>query len=127
MNQLTQVSLLMIGGLAFCATIFLISRSGRLTMRYTIGWMFVGVCIMIGGLLTGLVEPIAKFIGVSPNALVITVAAVALLALTVQLSITVSGLLEQTRTLAEGSALLEQRIERLRSEIADRPPSEGTE
>lgn len=116
MNQLTQVALLLIGGLAFCAAILLISRSGRLTMRYTLGWLFVGVCIMIGGLLTGVIGPVADFVGVSPNALVITVAAIALLGLTVQLSITVSGLLEQARTLAERSALLEQRIERIRSD-----------
>lgn len=122
MNQLTQTALLMAGGVAFSVVILLIARRGNLSMRYTLGWLFVGGCIMIGGLSTGLVGPLADFIGVSSNALVITVAAIALLALTVQLSITVSGLLEQTRTLAEGTALLEQRIEQLSTERRSAPP-----
>ncbi len=127
MNQITQVAVLIVGGLSFCAGILLISRNGWLTMRYTLGWLFVGVCIMIGGLLTGLVGPIADFIGVSSNALVIAVAAIAFLALTVQLSITVSGLLERTRTLAERNALLEQRIEALRAADPNPSPRRGRE
>lgn len=118
MNQLTQTALLMGGGLAFSSLIVLLARRNHLSMRYTLGWLFVGGCIMVGGLSTGLVGPLADFIGVSSDALVITVATIALLALTVQLSITVSGLLEQTRTLAEGNALLAADIEQLRSEAA---------
>ena len=127
MNQITQVVLLIAGGCSFAVVILLIARSGRLTMRYTLGWLFVGMCIMIGGLSTGLVGPLADFVGVSSNALVITIATIALLALTVQLSITVSGLLEQARTLAEGTALLEQRIEQLGAELAaQQPADDGT-
>ena len=117
MNQLSQTGLLMLGGVAFAVVILVLARRGHLSMRYTLGWLFVGGCIMIGGLSTGLVGPLADFFGVSSTALVITVATIALLALTVQLSITVSGLLEQTRTLAEGVALLEQRIEQLSTEL----------
>jgi len=113
-SHMTQVVLVASGGAAFAAVILLLARRGRLSMRYTLGWLFVAFCVSIGGLLAGLVDPVAEWVGVSPQAIVVTVAALALLSLTVQLSITVSGLTEKVRTLAELNAILEERAKRVR-------------
>jgi hypothetical protein len=111
-SEATQVIVSAALGLAFAAVILLLARRGRLSMRYTLGWLFVAVCVMIGSLFAGLARPLARFIGVSPQALIITTAMLALLSLTVQLSITVSGLTERVRTLAESNAILEEVVKR---------------
>jgi hypothetical protein len=103
----------MAAGAFFALLILVLARRGRLSMRYTLGWLFVAGCIMVAGLASGFVGPIADFLGISPGALVFATATTAMLALTVQLSITVSGLIEHTRTLAESVALLGERVRRL--------------
>jgi hypothetical protein len=123
MNHTTTVALFIVGGLAFGSVIAMVARRGHLTMRYTLGWFFVGLCIMIGGISSGLVGPLASYLSISPDTLVLALAAIALLALTVQLSISVSGLLEQCRTLAEGQALLEERVRQLSGETDAKPAS----
>jgi hypothetical protein len=110
MSQWAEVVLAALAGLAFAAVIILIARRGILSMRYTIGWLFVAACVAAGGLLGWLVDPIADALDVEPVAIVVAVAMMALLAITVQLSISVSGLTEASRTLAQSNALLEQRV-----------------
>lgn len=109
-------------GVAFGVVVVLIARRGSLSTRYMLGWLFVAACVVVGGLFSGLVDPVADLVGVSPEALVVSAVGAALLALTVQLSITVSGLTEIVRTLAESHALLEEQVRRL--EI---PPAPGPE
>lgn len=118
MTHLAQILLATAAGLSFATVIIVIARRGKLSMRYTLGWLFVAGCMVVGGLFSGLVEPLADALGVEPVAFVAVGAALALLALTVQLSITVSGLMEVVRTLAESYALLEERVRRY-----ERPPS----
>lgn len=118
MTYLAQISLLVAVGTAFALLIVLLARRGLLSMRYTLGWLFVAACILIGGLLYGLIGPIATWFGVSAAQLVLGSISLALLGLTVQLSITVSGLTEQVRILAESAALLRERIERDRAELS---------
>lgn len=91
--------------------ILALARRGQLSMRYTLGWIFVAICISIGGLFSGLVKPIADALGVGSAVLVVGVAASGLLAITVQLSISVSGLIEANRTLAESIAILRERLD----------------
>lgn len=109
---------LAIVAVAVCLTLVVLSlaRRGQLSMRYTLGWIFVAVCISIGGLFGGLVKPIADALGVHPSVLVVGVAATGFLAITVQLSISVSGLTEANRALAESVAILRARVERLESD-----------
>lgn len=109
-SRVSQVLFTTIAGASFGAVIVVLARRGRLTMRYTLGWLFVAGCIIAGGLFSGLVAPVADVLGVSEAALIIAVATLGLLGLTVQLSITVSGLIEYVRTLAEAHALLEEQV-----------------
>jgi hypothetical protein len=115
-----QIAAAVAGGAVFGAIIVVIARRGKLSMRYTLGWLFIAGCITLSGLLGGLFDRIASTIGIDTPALIVAVAALALLGITVQLSITVSGLTENVRTLAETCAILEEAIART-SEAAARP------
>jgi hypothetical protein len=105
--------------LAFSLTLAVLSvallRRGDLTMRYALGWIFVATCVFLGGVFGELVEPIASALSLSPREFAMTAAGCALLAIGVQLSITVSGLIGQDRELAESIALLHARIELIES------------
>ena len=88
-------------------------------MRYALGWIFVAVCIAIGDLFGGLVTPVADVLDIHSTVLIVGVAAGGFLALTVQLSISVSGLTETNRALAESIAILQARIEALETKRVD--------
>lgn len=118
MSQWAVVILAALAGFAFAGAILLIARRGILSMRYTIGWLFVAACVAVGGVLGWLIDPIADALDVEPVAIVVAVAVMALLAITVQLSISVSGLTEASRTLAQSIALLEQRVRDLEAQQA---------
>ncbi len=117
MNHLLQILLTAAFGLLFVVLVVLISRRGNLSMRYTLGWLFVAGCIVLGGVFTGLLDPIARLLHVDTVAVVLALAMLGLLAITVQLSISVSGLIEHVRTLAEASAIHEEEIFRLKSKL----------
>jgi hypothetical protein len=115
MNNAARIIFTTSAGLVFLGGILLIARRGMLSMRYTLGWLFVGFVIVIGGLFSGLIDPVADAMGVEPVALVLASATFGLLGLTVQLSISVSGLTEIVRTLTESHALLEERVSSART------------
>lgn len=91
---------LAIGGL-----VLLLARRQRLSFRYAVGWLLF-VCLgAISSLLLPAVQPIASALGVTPGVVVSSFAVIALLAICIQLSISISGLQEHVRTLAEELAL----------------------
>lgn len=104
-----------IGGAGFGVIILIIARRGILSMRYTLGWLFIAACIVLGGLLSGVIRRVAVALGIAPPAMIAAMAGTGLLAITVQLSITVSGLTERVRTLSENCAMLEAELSESRA------------
>lgn len=90
-------------GLAIC--IYILGRRQLLSFRYAVGWLGFLMGVSLLSLLSPLVEPIAKFVGVSPAVIVAGSSAAALLMICLQLSISISGLQAQVRRLAEEVAL----------------------
>ena len=87
------------------AVVLLLARRQKLSFRYAVGWLlFVGLGV-ISSLLLPAVQPIASALSVTPGVVVSSFAVVALLSICIQLSISISGLHEQVRTLAEEIAL----------------------
>jgi len=105
-----QILLVSGAGVCLAAMVLVIARRGILSMRYTLGWLFVAACLVLGGLFGGVIDHVADALDVEPVAIVLTAVMVGFLGITVQLSISVSGLIELVRTLAESNALLEQRV-----------------
>ena len=100
--------------LVFVLSILRLGRRQKLSFRYAAGWLSLGILGLVAGLLSPLAEPMARHLHVTPAALLAIGAMILLLILCVQLSISISGLQEQVRTLAEESAFLRREVDELR-------------
>ncbi|MEX0665456.1 MAG: DUF2304 family protein [Acidimicrobiia bacterium] len=108
-------------GLLLALMIVVLARLQLLTLRYALGWFFVAVSIGASGALTGLAEPLADSVGLRPVEFLLGVSLFLLLLISVQLSITASGLTEMLRTVSETLALTEERVRRLEKEQGSEP------
>jgi hypothetical protein len=76
-----------------------------LSFRYTAGWLALFGVGALSSALVPAAEPLARLIDVTPGVIVSAAGVLTLLAICVQLSISISGLQEQVRTLSEEIAL----------------------
>ena len=90
------------------AVVYRLGRQGKLSFRYTIGWLALAGVGMFAGAFIPLLEPLAEAFEVSPAAVLAVGAVLLLVAICVQLSVSISGLQEQNRRLSEEIALLEK-------------------
>ena len=105
-NYTLQIITIAIVSASIALLVLVMARRQRLSFRYTIGWLlFLGLGA-VSALLLPAVQPIARELGVTPGVVVSSLAVIALLAICIQLSVSISGLQEQVRSLAEESALL---------------------
>ena len=109
----TQTLIAGVLSLVFVVTVYRLGRKQRLSFRYTAGWLVLGMLGVLAGLLLPFAEPIADWMNVQPAALLALGALILLLLLCVQLSISISGLQEQVRRLAEESSFLRREIDQL--------------
>lgn len=89
--------------------IFLISRLarlGRLSFRYTIGWLLVFALSLLSAPLLPFMDLASRNLRLNPASVFAVAALVLLVMISVQLSISISGLQEQVRQLNEDTALL---------------------
>ena len=91
--------------------ILVIARRQLISFRYTIGWLGLCVVTFLGALLVPVVEPIARFLKVDPFTVVGGSAFLILLAICIQLSISISGLQRQLHEVNEVVALLRDKVE----------------
>lgn len=97
-------------GLVLVAVVVRLSRRGLLSFRYTIGWVVLAGFGILAGLFIPLTAPIASVFGMSPAALLAIMALILFVAISIQLSISISGLQQQVRTLTEDLARLRHTI-----------------
>lgn len=90
----------------FAGIVYRLARIGRLSFRYTVGWLTLSMLGLLAGFFVPIVQPIAKFLKLTPAALLALMAVVLLVSICIQLSISISGLQEQLRSMAEKVALL---------------------
>ena len=104
----------------FCVAIMLsagvlfLSRRGKISFRYTIGWLALFSFIAMGSPLISKIETITDLFKVSPTALFAAFSFLLLLMLCIQLSISISGLQRQLRKFNEDVALQKKEIDDLR-------------
>ena len=101
--------------------IFLVAllRRRRLSEKYATTWIVVacGVCVL--GAFPHVIESVADIVGVeTPSNLIFALALMVLLGVCVQLSVELTRLEEESRTLAEELALLRFDLEAAQSSIA---------
>lgn len=95
-------------------------RTRRLREKYAFIWIAVAVVICVIGAFPDLVVTLARVAGVqTPANLLFAASLLVLLLVCIQLSVEVSTLEEETRTLAEEIALLRLDVERAQLRAAD--------
>ena len=98
----------------FAIAVISLSRRGRISFRYTIGWLTLCLLSALGGLLLPVIEPLSRKFQLDAFSLVGALAVIVLLSLCIQLSISISGLQRQLRKLNEDIALQKKEIDDLR-------------
>lgn len=93
------------------AVTVMLVRSGLLTARYALGWSTLAVVAFLGGPILGLVSERIGFLGFTQTGFSLGIILLFLTAISVQLSITLSGLISSTRDLSESVALLKEQVE----------------
>lgn len=82
-------------------------RRGLLTARYALGWVGVSLVAVLGAPLFAYLSTQVAFVRLTPAGFSIAVAILFLLAVCVQLSVSLSGLIASTQDIAERLALVE--------------------
>ena len=100
-----QAVVMAVAGLGLCVIALLLARRHLITVRYALGWATVGLFVVVGSVLTGLIPKVGRFAGMTPTAVLLAGAVVVLVAIAIQLSISVSGLQRQLRDAVEREAL----------------------
>jgi hypothetical protein len=93
--------------LVFGLSIFRLARREKLNFRYAVGWLTLSLIGFFSAFLTLLITPVAEFLGVTPTAVIGIGALVLFMALSIQLSVSISGIQRQTRKLAEAIAYMD--------------------
>ncbi len=96
-----QTLIATIAGLVMATSVYMLARSGRLSFRYTVGWLALCLFGITAGASVPIVQPLAEKLKVTPAALLSIGAIFLLLAICVQFSISISGMQEQIRRLTE--------------------------
>ena len=112
-HEVKQALLIAAGGGFFCAVVLVLARREMISLRYALGWTLICFIGILGALLTPLVEPLADLFGMSPTGVLLAGATVVLLGITLQLSVSVSGLQAELRDVAEAHALLDSHVEEI--------------
>jgi Uncharacterized conserved protein (DUF2304) len=108
-----QALVLALSGSVIVVMIMRLARRRLLSTRYALGWLGVGAFITVAAVLMPFVGRIGRFANITPTAVLLMLSSVTLLAISVQLSISVSLLQERLRTTAEANALLASRVAEL--------------
>lgn len=111
-----QALVLAVGGLLFVSVIARLAHRRLLTTRYALGWMSVGVGVTLAAAVMPFIGDVGRLANMSPTGVLLALSTVILLAISVQLSISVSMLQERLRITAETQALLAQQVAELRGE-----------
>ena len=90
----------------FVAFVYLLARTSRLSFRYALGWLLLFAPGFLSVVLLPLTEPVSKALAITPAALLAVSSMTVLVAICIQLSISISGLQEQARSLSEEVAQL---------------------
>jgi hypothetical protein len=98
----------------FAIAVISLSRRGRISFRYTMGWLTLCLLSAGGGLLLPTIEPLSRRFQLDAFSLVGALAVMVLLSLCIQLSISISGLQRQLRRLNEDLALQKRELDELR-------------
>ncbi len=104
----TVHSLLVSGlSLALMIVVILLAQRQKISFRYAVGWLGLFALGFMGALIVPLIGPLADSLNLAPISIMAAIAVFVLLMICIQLSVSISGLQQQVRQLAEEIALNE--------------------
>jgi hypothetical protein len=104
-DQVAQGVVIACLSIAIAVIVVIVARRGLLTFRYTIGWLSLLLVGALSSVFVQISEPLSSSIGVTPGVIVLTAGLLVLLAICIQLSISISGLQLKMQRLAEVVAI----------------------
>ena len=110
-QQVAQAIEIAVAALIFAVVIIRLSRQQSISFRYTVGWLVLCGISMFAGLLIPIIKPLASRLQLDAFTLVGASAIIVLLALCIQLSISISGMQKQLQQLNEDLALQKKAAE----------------
>jgi hypothetical protein len=103
--------------LALVVFLVVLLRTRRLREKYAATWLVVALGVCVFGAFPGAVAAVADAVGVqTPSNLLFALALIVLLLVCIQVSVEITSLEEETRTLVEEVALLRFDVDRLTRE-----------
>lgn len=96
---------------AFIVVVVMLARAQRISFQYAVGWLVLLTVALLSGILVPLVEPVARASKLSAVTLLVALSVSILLAVCIQLSISISGLHRQIRRLHEEVVILRANVE----------------
>ena len=100
-NNVEQVIGFTSASVLFSIFVYLLARKSRLSFRYALGWLLLFVPGLFAVVFLPLITPLSNFLKITPAAVLAVTFMIVLIAICIQLSISISGLQEQIRTLSE--------------------------
>ena len=113
-QQVAQAIEIAVAALIFAVVIIRLSRQQSISFRYTVGWLVLCGISMFAGLLIPIIKPLASRLQLDAFTLVGASAIIVLLALCIQLSISISGLQRQLHQVNEDLALFKKEVDKSR-------------
>ena len=113
-QQRVQAIEIAVVAFGFAVAVVTLSRKGRISFRYTVGWLTLCILSATGGLLLPFIEPLSKKFQLDAFSFVGALAVIVLLSLCIQLSISISGLQRLLRKLNEDFAIQKKALDDLR-------------
>jgi hypothetical protein len=107
-----QSAVIAAGGLAMLVFVGRLVRRRKLSFHFATGWVAVSIAVIAASLLTRFVNPIANWFHMTGTAVFLLVAVAFVIAVCIQLSVSVSGMHEKIRDLSEDNALLRAELDR---------------
>ena len=95
----------------FAGFVIYLARKQKISFRYTTGWLLLCVSGSVAGFFIPAIVALALKMQIGPGALIAALASLVLLALCIQLSVSISGLQRQVQLLNEDVALQKKLIE----------------
>ena len=114
-------------GLILVIGVFILMRRGLLAVRYGVGWAVIGLLAIILSPAIALLDPLASALGLTVAGLTIAVGIGFLVLVCLQLSVTLSGMREQMRTLAEFAAVADAHARDAASGVTSGSGGDGSE
>jgi len=113
-QQTAQAIEIAVVALIFALMIIRLSRRQSISFRYTIGWLSLCAVSLFGSLLIPVISPLSKFLQIDALTLIAAGSIIILLAICIQLSISISGLQRNQQRLNEDFAITKLEIEKSR-------------